>query len=551
MEAILLSKPTPVKMDDEHFGSIDITDDAIISYSGRVESLIRSETASFFGESRLPSFASRVDRAIRSRTPSNFGTSPVHSVSSTEDNERRSGGTSGADLGTLFPVNGFAAAVDKKTITAGLSLVESLIRSETASFFGESRLPSFASRVDRAIRSRTPSNFGTSPVHSVSSTEDNERRPGGTSGADLGTLFPVNGFAAALDKNTITAGLSLVETGATRHDFEVEGIQLFTLAELVEATNNFSRNKKIGAGSFAVVYRAKLVSGREVAVKRGQTWPKRKSEVMSELAFLSRLHHKNLVGIVGFCEEKDERLLVCEYMKNGTLYDHLHGKGSSVLNSWKMRVKIALDASRGIQYLHDYVVPSIIHKDVKSSNILLDATWTAKVSDFGLSLMSPEPDQRPMNRAGTVGYIDPEYYGLNVLTTKSDVYGLGVVLLELLTGKRPIFLYGEDGGTLLSVHRLVDFAVPAILGGDLVKILDPRVGPLDVNEVEAVELVAHTALQCVNLKGKERPTMTDIVVVLQRALAICDSSIYSGTSYDVSVRKAVMQHCMTVGAIQL
>ncbi|KAK7305878.1 hypothetical protein VNO77_43790 [Canavalia gladiata] len=331
-------------------------------------------------------------------------------------------------------------------------------------------------------------------------------------------------------------------TSSTKHPDKAEE---FTLSELVAATNNFSPENKIGAGSFGVVYRGKLSDGREVAIKRGEIGSKMKkfqekeSAFESELAFLSRLHHKHLVGLVGFCEEKDERLLVYEYMKNGALYDHLHDrnnveKDSSVLNSWKMRIKIALDASRGIEYLHNYAVPSIIHRDIKSSNILLDATWTARVSDFGLSLMSPEPDRDhpPIKAAGTVGYIDPEYYGLNVLTAKSDVYGLGVVLLELLTGKRAIFRNSEDGGTPLTV---VDFAVPTILAGELIKILDPRVRPPDVNEGEAVELVAYTAIHCVNLEGKDRPTIADIVVNLERALTICDSSHDSFSSGTISV----------------
>lgn len=307
----------------------------------------------------------------------------------------------------------------------------------------------------------------------------------------------------------------------------------FLLAELAAATNNFSLENKIGAGSFGVVYKGKLPDGREVAIKRGETaktkkFQEKESAFDSELAFLSRLHHKHLVRLVGYCEEKDERLLVYDYMKNGALYDHLHDrnnveKSSSVINSWKMRIKIALDAARGIDYLHNYAVPTIIHRDIKSSNILLDAQWTARVSDFGLSMMGPESERdfRPMKAAGTVGYIDPEYYGLNVLTAKSDVYGLGVVLLELLTGKRAIFKDDESGGTPVS---LVDFAVPAIMAGELVKILDKRVGPPEINEAEAVELVAYTAMHCVNLEGKERPTMADIVANLERALDICDHS---------------------------
>ncbi|XP_062092495.1 putative serine/threonine-protein kinase-like protein CCR3 [Humulus lupulus] len=319
----------------------------------------------------------------------------------------------------------------------------------------------------------------------------------------------------------------------------------FTLAELAAATNDFSLENKIGAGSFGVVYKGKLSDGKEVAIKRGETGQKMKKyqekemAFDSELAFLSRLHHKHLVRLVGYCEEKEERLLVYEYMKNGALYDHLHSKNnveksSSFLNSWKTRIKIALDAARGIEYLHNYAVPPIIHRDIKSSNILIDSNWTAKVSDFGLSLLGPESgrDFRPTKAAGTVGYIDPEYYGLNVLTAKSDVYGLGVVLLELLTGKRAIFRNGEDGGTPISV---VDFAVPVIMAGELVKVLDQRVGQLELNEGEAVELVAYTAMHCVNLEGKERPTMTDIVANLERALTLCDDSHGSISSGILSV----------------
>ncbi|KAL3523982.1 hypothetical protein ACH5RR_016816 [Cinchona calisaya] len=321
----------------------------------------------------------------------------------------------------------------------------------------------------------------------------------------------------------------------------------FLFQDLAAATNNFSLENKIGAGSFGVVYKGKLLDGREVAIKRSESGPitkkfqEKESAFESELSFLSRLHHKHLVRLVGFCEEKDEKLLVYEYMKNGALYDHLHDKNnveksSSTVNSWKMRIKISLDAARGIEYLHNYAVPPIIHRDIKSSNILLDANWTARVSDFGLSLMGPESERdfRPMKAAGTVGYIDPEYFGLNVLTAKSDVYGLGVVLLELLTGKRAIFkaVDRENDGAPMSV---VDYAVPAIVAGELTKILDSRVGPPELNEAEAVELVAYTAMHCVNLEGKDRPTMTDVVANLERALSLCDDSHGSISSGQISV----------------
>ncbi|KAF5771084.1 putative protein kinase RLK-Pelle-CR4L family [Helianthus annuus] len=320
----------------------------------------------------------------------------------------------------------------------------------------------------------------------------------------------------------------------------------FTFDVLALATDNFSQENKIGAGSFGVVYKGKLLDGREVAIKRGETSQKAKkfqekeSAFDSELAFLSRLHHKHLVRLVGYCEEREEKLLVYEYMKNGALYDHLHDKknvekNSSVLNSWKMRIKVALDAARGIEYLHSYAVPPIIHRDIKSSNILLDANWVARVSDFGLSLMDSECDSehRPTKAAGTVGYIDPEYYGLNVVTAKSDVYGLGVVMLELLTGKRAIFKSDDDNDD--TPISLVDYAVPIISSGELATILDKRVGPPDANEVEAVELMAYTAMHCVNLEGKERPTMTDIVANLERAVSHCDDSHGSISSGQISI----------------
>ncbi|KAG1371574.1 Serine/threonine-protein kinase-like protein CCR3 [Cocos nucifera] len=315
----------------------------------------------------------------------------------------------------------------------------------------------------------------------------------------------------------------------------------FTFAELAAATKSFSLETKIGAGSFGTVYKGKLSDGREVAIKRSESGPRTKkfqekeSAFQSELAFLSRLHHKHLVGLVGYCEEEEERLLVYDYMKNGALYDHLHSKESTstVLNSWKMRIKVLLDAARGIEYLHNYAVPPIIHRDIKSSNILLDGNWVARVSDFGLSLMGPESDGGHLSAraAGTVGYMDPEYYGLHHLTVKSDVYGLGVVMLEVLTGKRAIFKNGE-GGDPTSV---VDYAVPRIVAGELAQVLDSRVSPPAVNETEAVELVAYTAVHCVNLEGKDRPFMADVVANLESALTLCEDSHGSISSVSISL----------------
>ncbi|XP_020219932.1 putative serine/threonine-protein kinase-like protein CCR3 [Cajanus cajan] len=341
--------------------------------------------------------------------------------------------------------------------------VDSMIRSETASNLGESPLPSFDSRVDRAIRSRTPSsmsNFESSPLHTIP--------------------------------------------------------RLFTLRELKEATNNFSVENKIGVGSFGDVYRGKLFDGGDVAIKSDGFWSKIEGLNNSELASWSRLPpHKHLVGVVGLCQENGERFLVYEYMKNLSLYDQLHDKYRSVLNSWKMRIKIALDASRGIQHVQNYAVPHAHRGVMKSSNILLDGSWTVKVSDFRMTFMK--------NTTGCDECIDPEYDGVNALTKKRDVYGFGVVLLELLTGKRPIL--DSHGETLL---RMVGGGKPNILlrdlkmfsAKDLMKNLDSKVGPPDVNEARALMLMADTAIPCVTVT-QETLTMDAIVENLEQALAMC------------------------------
>ncbi|KAM4130618.1 hypothetical protein ACJW30_01G114500 [Castanea mollissima] len=302
----------------------------------------------------------------------------------------------------------------------------------------------------------------------------------------------------------------------------------FPLQMLLEATNNFSEDHKIGAGSFGSVYRATLDDGREVAIKRAEismSTPyvnKREedndSAFINELEALSRLNHKNLVRLLGFCEDCNERVLVYEYLKNGTLNDHLHKLQSTPLMSWAARIKVALDAARGIEYLHVYAVPPIIHRDIKSSNILLDDTWNAKVSDFGLSLMAPVDEESHLSLlgAGTVGYMDPEYYRLQQLTTKSDVYSFGVVLLEMLSGYKAI--HRNENGV---PRNVVDFVVPYIAQDEIHRILDPKVPPPTPFEIEAVAYVGYLAVDCVNLEGRDRPSMTEIVNNLKRALDAC------------------------------
>ncbi|XP_065869750.1 putative serine/threonine-protein kinase-like protein CCR3 isoform X2 [Euphorbia lathyris] len=310
---------------------------------------------------------------------------------------------------------------------------------------------------------------------------------------------------------------NLLQTTSHSNLRKLHRAEAFTLAELAAATNDFSADNKIGSGRFCVVYKGRLQDGREVAIKRRDISQQKKIEddnaFESELVHLSRLHHKHLVGLVGYCEQGTERLLVFDYMMKD-LYSLLFHKDSSInmIDSWVMRIRIALDAARGIDYLHNYAVPPIIHRAIKSCCILLDTNLIARISDF-------EPEYKSKMAAERDGYVDPEYNGGNVLTAKSDVYSFGVVLLELLTGKTAIF---NNRGKLIN---LVEFAVPKILGNELPLILDHRIGsPESANEAEAIEMVAYTAVHCVNPDGINRPTITSIVNNLDRALSLLSNS---------------------------
>ncbi|KAK4401406.1 Serine/threonine-protein kinase-like protein ACR4 [Sesamum angolense] len=213
--------------------------------------------------------------------------------------------------------------------------------------------------------------------------------------------------------------------------------------------------------------------------------------------------------------KKVERLLVYEFMANGSLHQHLHSKNKELKDQldWVRRVTIAVQAARGIEYLHGYACPPVIHRDIKSSNILIDEEHNARVADFGLSLLGPANSSSPLAElpAGTLGYLDPEYYRLHYLTTKSDVYSFGVLLLEILSGRKAIDMQYEEG-------NIVEWAVPLIKAGDLEAILDPALkSPPDL---EALKRIANIASKCVRMRGKERPSMDKVTTALERALAL-------------------------------
>ncbi|XP_068327246.1 probable LRR receptor-like serine/threonine-protein kinase At1g67720 isoform X1 [Pyrus communis] len=293
-----------------------------------------------------------------------------------------------------------------------------------------------------------------------------------------------------------------------------EGVACYiTLPDLEEATSSFS--KKIGKGSFGSVYYGKMKDGKEIAVKMmAESSAHMNKQFVTEVALLSRIHHRNLVPLTGYCKEEHQCILVYEYMHNGTLRDHIHGSTTQKRLDWQTRLRIAEDAAKGLEYLHTGCNPSIIHRDVKTSNILLDINMRAKVSDFGLSRQAEEDLTHISSVAqGTVGYLDPEYYASQQLTEKSDVYSFGVVLLELISGKKPVST--EDFGSELNI---VHWARSLIRRGDVESIIDPILA--GSVKVESMWRIAEVAIQCVEQHGVSRPRMQEIIVAVQDATKI-------------------------------
>ncbi|XP_051147336.1 serine/threonine-protein kinase-like protein ACR4 [Andrographis paniculata] len=311
------------------------------------------------------------------------------------------------------------------------------------------------------------------------------------------------------------------ESGKIRPDLDelkIRRAQVFAYEELERATEGFKEESLVGKGSFSCVFRGVLKDGTIVAVKRAIVSldvKKNSNEFHTELDLLSRLNHAHLLNLLGYCEEGGERLLVYEFMANGSLHQHLHGNNNDLKEQldWVRRVTIAVQAARGIEYLHGYACPPVIHRDIKSSNILIDEEHNARVADFGLSLLGPANSSSPLAElpAGTLGYLDPEYYRLHYLTTKSDVYSFGVLLLEILSGRKAIDMQYEEG-------NIVEWAVPLIKAGDIDSILDPVLKPPP--DLEALKRIANIASRCVRMRGKERPSMDKVTTALERALAL-------------------------------
>eukprot|EP00258_Populus_trichocarpa_P039785 XP_024455804.1 probable leucine-rich repeat receptor-like protein kinase At5g49770 isoform X3 [Populus trichocarpa] len=299
---------------------------------------------------------------------------------------------------------------------------------------------------------------------------------------------------------------------------QLKGARCFSFDEITKSTNNFSEANHIGSGGYGMVYRGMLPTGQLIAIKRCRQGSVQGGlEFNAEIEVLSRVHHKNIVNLVGFCFERGEQMLIYEFVRNGSLRDSLSGL-SGIWLDWRRRLKVALGAARGLAYLHELVNPRIIHRDVKSANILLDECLNAKVGDFGLS--------KPMDNSelilastqvkGTMGYIDPEYQKTLLLTEKSDVYGFGVVLLELVSGRKPLergkYLVAEVSSSLDRKKDLYN----------LHELLDPSIG-LDTKP-KGLDKILDLAMKCVQEKGSDRPTMGEVVKEIENILHLAGSN---------------------------
>ncbi|KAL1190529.1 Proline-rich receptor-like protein kinase PERK2 [Cardamine amara subsp. amara] len=294
----------------------------------------------------------------------------------------------------------------------------------------------------------------------------------------------------------------------------------FSYEELAIATNGFSEANLLGQGGFGYVFKGMLPNGKDIAVKQlkaGSSQGER--EFQAEVGIISRIHHRHLVALVGYCIAGAQRLLVYEFVPNNTLEFHLHGTGRPPME-WSSRLKIAIGSAKGFSYLHENCNPKIIHRDIKAANILIDFKFEAKVADFGLAKIALDTHTHVSTRVmGTFGYMAPEYAASGKLTEKSDVFSFGVVLLELITGRRPV-----DTKTVYPENSLVDWARPLLNEvteiGNFEVVVDPKLNN-EYDKEEMARMVA-CAAACVRSTARRRPRMDQVARVLEGNISPSD-----------------------------
>ncbi|XP_021294962.1 calcium/calmodulin-regulated receptor-like kinase 1 isoform X2 [Herrania umbratica] len=305
------------------------------------------------------------------------------------------------------------------------------------------------------------------------------------------------------------------------------GIPKYSYRELERATYDFTT--KIGHGAFGPVFKAQMKTGQTVAVKVLANDSRQGAmEFLSEVLLLGRLHHRNLVNLVGYSAERGEHMFVYVYMSNGSLASHLYNERHEPL-SWDLRVRIALDVARGLEYLHHGAVPPVVHRDIKSSNILLDRSMKARVADFGLSRQE-KANLHSSNVKGTFGYVDPEYMSTLIFTKRSDVYSFGALLFEIMSGKNP-----QHG--LMEYVELAAIDVENDVGWE--EIADPRLqGKFDVQKLNRMAALAYN---CINPVSRKRPLMRDIVLALSEIHKPRNSRVHYGQNHPAKAEEPTFE----------
>ncbi|KAF8030782.1 hypothetical protein BT93_D0080 [Corymbia citriodora subsp. variegata] len=302
----------------------------------------------------------------------------------------------------------------------------------------------------------------------------------------------------------------LLESELSSTEGHVMKNNLFNSKDLEKATDNFNEDRILGQGGQGTVYKGMLTDGKIVAIKKSKAIDEGKVEqFINEVLILSQINHRNVVKLLGCCLETKVPLLVYEFIPNGTLYQYLHDPNEELRVSWDTRLRIAIEIAGALFYLHSVASIPIYHRDIKSTNILLDEKYRAKLADFGTS-KSVSLDQTHVTTLvqGTFGYLDPEYFQSSQFTDKSDVYSFGVVLVELLTGQKPISSLRVQEGRSLATYFIISMEE-----NKLFDIVDAQV--LKEGKKEEIALVANLAKRCLNLNGRNRPTMKEVAMELE------------------------------------
>jgi serine/threonine protein kinase len=302
----------------------------------------------------------------------------------------------------------------------------------------------------------------------------------------------------------------LLQKKLSLHEGNVEETTIFRSKELRKATDHFNVNRILGQGGQGTVYKGMLANGRIVAVKKSMVIDEGKlGEFINEVFILSQINHRNVVKLIGCCLETEVPLLVYEFVPNGTLSQYVNGQTDEFPLAWNMRLQIAREVAGALFYLHSAASTPIYHRDIKSTNILLDDKYRAKVADFGISrFITVDQTHLTTKVCGTFGYLDPEYLQSSRFTEKSDVYSFGVVLAELLTGEKVIFSTRTQ-----EFKGLAMYFIQSMDENNLFNIIDSQV--LKEGKKEEIIAVANLAKGCLNSNRRNRPTMKEVAMELE------------------------------------